>query len=67
MVHFHEGTEFRGVSLFQYHFVEKNPRYGFRHDEPIRDPAAVDKSQQPKNFFGKIADKFKKKKNTKNG
>lgn len=41
MEHYHNGDEFRGVSLFNYIFRYKNPRTGNGFPEIVKDPAAV--------------------------
>ena len=40
MVHYHDGTEYRGVSLFHWYFKGKNPRYGDGYPKLVKDPAA---------------------------
>ncbi len=51
MVHYHNGDEFRGVSLFTYLFKNKNPRYGWGFPNLVKDPNGV---QDPnKNGFDK--------------
>ena len=40
MEHYHNGDEFRGVSLFDYIFKYKNPRTGNGFPELVKDPAA---------------------------
>ncbi|MDX2191085.1 MAG: hypothetical protein SFY32_14585 [Bacteroidota bacterium] len=50
MEHYHDGYEYRGVSLFEYIFKFKNPRYGNGFPEPTKDPSAVyDKKKKNKN------------------
>lgn len=42
MVHFHNGDEYRGVSLFTYLFKNKNPRYGWGFPNLVKDPNGVE-------------------------
>lgn len=38
MVHYHMGYEYRGVSLWDWHFKYKNPRYGEGYPTLVNDP-----------------------------
>ena len=55
MVHYHTGYEYRGVSLWDWHFKYKNPRYGQGYGFLSKDPAAVHKKNKGK-FVTKVPD-----------
>ncbi len=41
MVHYHNGLEYRGVTLWEWFFKYKNPRYGEGYGVLVKDPAAI--------------------------
>lgn len=41
MVHYHNGLEYRGVTLWEWFFKYKNPRYGEGYGVLVKDPAAM--------------------------
>lgn len=41
MVHYHFGTEYRGVSVWEWWFKFRNPRYGQGYNELVKDPSSL--------------------------
>lgn len=53
MVHYVDGTEYRGVSQWDWIFRYKNPRYGEGYAKLAKDPSAVTKKNK-RNYATKV-------------